>query len=438
MKKSKSEELDNKSSQVIFKSSKSTLEHPAEYAFDGITDGDGFWEAGGGYPLWIEVIYDSPKTIKKYALHSGPDSEDRMPISWQLQGSDDGLQWNILDNRDKEKPWGKRQVREYAILKPMTYKHYRLHFTEGSTPTILRIYEINLYDEDNANTTRTNFMILPDGSIGWPNLRLTNRTGGEVALADIKDVGKRAQGGGTIAIQPHGDFLRGAIDMLPTAGKPPQADALAEITLHRIVPSKEGFEMVSYSALATDKVPFGIIVESGGVGKARPFVFWTLREESMDFSRMLFSEAFRITEDGLLQIGRRRGSGTADSILKDDPALTDHNPVDALFVERQDPDKPGGYNSDYIKIVAKTKDSRDVHRYEWRLNVQVNGKNNDAALVISSSKDSASYNNKLIVRHDGNVEITSKKSGLVMYSPSGKRYKITVDDTGTLKTSPLD
>ncbi|MBF0343491.1 MAG: discoidin domain-containing protein [Nitrospirae bacterium] len=424
------------SDEFSLKASKSTTEHPPAYVFDGVTDGDGFWEPTGAYPFWIEVIYGSSKIIKKYSLCSGSDAEERMPVSWQLHGSDDGLTWEILDIRANVKSWKKRQIRDYTVLKPKAFKHYRLRFTEGGNPTVMRIYEINLYDDDGTNSMKGGFMELPDGSIGWPNVRMTNRVGGG-GLSDLKGVGKRAQPGGTIAIQPRGDYMRGAIDMLPTAGKLPQADALAEVTLHRIVPSKSGFEMVRYAALATDTVPFGIIVESGGAGKARPFVFWTLREETADFSKMLFSEAFRITEDGLVQVGRKRGSGTADKILKDDPALVDSKPVDALFLEKQDPGKQGVYNSDYLKIVAKSRDSRKVHRYEWRLNVQINDKNNDAALVISSSKDGSSYNDKLIVRHDGNVELSDPEAGIVMSSPGGKRFKITVDDAGTLKTSPI-
>lgn len=76
----------------------------------------------------------------------------------------------------------------------------------------------------------------------------------------------RAQSGETLNVRAHGDYRRTALDLWPTAGKPPQLDALSEITAHGL----DG-EMVSLGAFAQRDMPFGLVLET--TGPLVPFVF---------------------------------------------------------------------------------------------------------------------------------------------------------------------
>jgi hypothetical protein len=93
--------------------------------------------------------------------------------------------------------------------------------------------------------------------------------GGANAPLPVTPGNVRAQPGGNFEIQPLGDYYRGALDIYPTQGKKPDADALAELTIHRIHPTNNGHEMLSVSALADRQSRFGVIVEAHGTGRIR-------------------------------------------------------------------------------------------------------------------------------------------------------------------------
>ncbi len=114
----------------------------------------------------------------------------------------------------------------------------------------------------------------------------------------------RALPGGSVVLRPDGDFQRSALDIVPTRARPPDADALAELTVHRIAPSEKGYEMMSFCGLAQQEGPFGIIVETGGIGKPRPFVLWQIRgDESFSSTNSVCYEALRVQPDGRILIG---------------------------------------------------------------------------------------------------------------------------------------
>lgn len=406
-------------------------EYGPDRVFDGSNRSDSFWEATGSYPFWLQIDCRRERTVTRYFLQAG-EEVGRMPTEWRFEGSRNGIDWVILDDRSGQTGWARDETRDFVVSTPDKYGFYRLFFTAGLNAAILRVYEIGFQVWDRGS----NFVIRPDGTLEWPNRLKISRSDGQ-GLPDLEDGRKRAQPGGALVIQPQGDWRRSALDLFPTNGKLPDVDALAEVTLHRMVPSGEGFEMVSYAALATENTPFGIIVESGGKGKPRPFVFWTLRENMM-FSDVNFSEAFRITKDGSVQFGRKRGKGSAARVLSDDPTLNDNQLVDALFIEKQDPANPGVYDSNYLKIVAKNKGKESVHRHEWRINVHIDKDSQNSSLIIRSRKNEHSYTGKVAITNNGDIELLANRGAIVMRSSNGKRWRITIDNSGNLKTSSMD
>lgn len=127
----------------IIEVSNQTGTHHYERAFDRSITPDSFWEVGGQYPFWMVFEYRDKMKINKYFLQTGECSE-RMPIDWQLQGSMDGKDWVTLDKRENEKKWEINEKRNYILSDPQEYEFYRLYFTNGGQPDILRIYEIGL------------------------------------------------------------------------------------------------------------------------------------------------------------------------------------------------------------------------------------------------------------------------------------------------------
>jgi hypothetical protein len=425
--------------EITITSSSGTKLNPAKLALDGLTSGNSFWESLSGYP--ISILWDMPSHINlsQYMISSGDSEPERMPEKWILEGSNDQKKWKLLDQRNVQ-PWKKNELRTFNISQNEKYVYYRMTFLSGfqEGDGIFRIFEITLDKPLRAMPTKTNptdttfspdnqFQLHSDGVLEWPGKLRISKSGERNGLPSFEDGQTRAQPGGSIVIQPHGDLMRGAIDMLPTAGKTPDTGAYAEITLHRQVPSEKGFDMVSFAALARDDLPFGILLEKHGNGEPRPFIFMNFSED-IEFRTAKFNEPLRITSKGTVQIGRKRGSGSTLKLQNNDPRQ-----VDALFIERDDPQKTGKFDSDFFKITAKSRDGKLINRYDWRLQTKV--VDDGSSFVLSASRDGTSSKAKIIVRDNGVIELPTIGAGIALRSPNGTRWLLKIDNEGNIKTS---
>ncbi|MFD8498019.1 GH92 family glycosyl hydrolase [Amycolatopsis sp. NPDC059657] len=83
----------------------------------------------------IDYTVDGPnRPVVLYTLTSGARGGD--PKSWMLEGSDDGTEWTVLDERsDQTFPW-RRQTRPFLLSRPATFGRYRLRVTGSSASWI--------------------------------------------------------------------------------------------------------------------------------------------------------------------------------------------------------------------------------------------------------------------------------------------------------------
>ena len=223
-----------------------------------------------------------------------------------------------------------------------------------------------------------------------------------------------------------------------TKGKSPDLDAFAELTLHRMVPSEKGAEMISFAALAQESMPFVIVHETHGRGKLRPFLYLLLREDKKFDIVKFFAEPMRITEDGIVRFGAKRGTDTDALSLISNEQYNDEEPIDIITIEKDDPKTSGSYNSHYIKMVAKTKSSNTINHFKWRTNVQINKNKDESNLVFQRSKKYASYVKNFVISDNGDIELPILGSSIIMHSPNGKCWRITIDDEGNIKTLPVN
>ncbi len=272
------------------------------------------------------------------------------------------------------------------------------------------------------------FEILPGGLLEWSNNLRMGYGGVGPGFPPICD-SVRAQRGGNIFLEPQGDYMRCAIDLLPTSGKLPDLDATTELTIHRIHPktvdARTDAEMISYSGMGTKNGVFGIIVEAHGRGRLRPLVFMTVQGGLNEGEENFAAEAMRMNEDGTIALGVNRVGGK----LK--------RPLDSLTIHQPDPDKVGAYDSDYLRWIGKSHDGEMAHQVNWRMNVDVKNKNGDSNLVVESGFDGANYRKRVEITDSGDVELSSIGSGVILRSPNGKRWKLTVENNGKLRTDPM-
>src|SRR5262245_18725311 len=87
----------------------------------------------------------------------------------------------------------------------------------------------------NINFLERKFRIVGGGAFEWLD-RVRFGAGGDGPGLEDWHGKKRAQPGSNLEILPLKDYARAALDIYPTTGKKPEFDALAELTVHRVMP----------------------------------------------------------------------------------------------------------------------------------------------------------------------------------------------------------
>ncbi len=121
-------------------------DHGPQFAFDGSTAPNSFWEVVGNFPFALTVEFPQPKIISSYALDGGEDVS-RMPTDWTVAGSSDGTTWRTLDKQSDVRDWSKGQSRSFKISSDTQLTELHFVFLRGLTPRIIRIYEIELHEQ---------------------------------------------------------------------------------------------------------------------------------------------------------------------------------------------------------------------------------------------------------------------------------------------------
>lgn len=84
--------------------------------------------AGG----WVQ--YQTPKayTVTNYSITAANDASERDPADWTLYGSNDGMNWTVLDVRSGEDFPNRYQKRRFNISNVNAYSRYRLDVVQNS------------------------------------------------------------------------------------------------------------------------------------------------------------------------------------------------------------------------------------------------------------------------------------------------------------------
>ncbi|KKO11350.1 hypothetical protein LCGC14_0018310 [marine sediment metagenome] len=131
---------------LTYTSSGDYPEAGTEFPLGGVHD---FWETSS-LPAWIQTDLGDggARTIRAYALATGlhgADATGRMPVSWELQASDDGETWNVIDTQADHGDWRINERRTYFVAKPGRYRYYRLLISAARESGIVRLYKLDLF-----------------------------------------------------------------------------------------------------------------------------------------------------------------------------------------------------------------------------------------------------------------------------------------------------
>lgn len=95
-------------------------------------------------PFWVNLEFEEGKVVSFYQLTSGNDASDRDPRDWQIQGSNDGENWEVLDERVDQTFSGRNLTREFYFENNTAYTHYRFNVVNNNGGGLFQMSELAL------------------------------------------------------------------------------------------------------------------------------------------------------------------------------------------------------------------------------------------------------------------------------------------------------
>ncbi|HHW00552.1 MAG TPA: hypothetical protein GXX36_13465 [Clostridiaceae bacterium] len=96
---------------------------------------------------WIQ--YDFPGTeayaVSSYTITSANDVPGRDPKNWTLKGSNDGVNWTVVDTRSYESFDSRFQTKTFSFTNNTAYQMYRLEITANNGDAHLQLAEIEMF-----------------------------------------------------------------------------------------------------------------------------------------------------------------------------------------------------------------------------------------------------------------------------------------------------
>jgi hypothetical protein len=97
---------------------------------------------------WLQYGFTGSRPVTFYTLTSGT-ADGGDPSAWVVKGSNDGLRWDVLDERSDETFRWRSQTRPFKLSRPGSYASYRIEVTKGGG----RLGEVELLNPGKADTS---------------------------------------------------------------------------------------------------------------------------------------------------------------------------------------------------------------------------------------------------------------------------------------------
>lgn len=112
--------------------------------------------AGGQTTGWVQYDFNEEEAyvIDNYTITSANDSPNRTCRDWTLQGSNDGVNWSILDTQVNQDAWSTFEERSYSFINTTAYKMYRLNVTANNGDGLMGFSEMELFEGTVDRTNR--------------------------------------------------------------------------------------------------------------------------------------------------------------------------------------------------------------------------------------------------------------------------------------------
>ncbi|MEI7341194.1 discoidin domain-containing protein [Pectobacterium brasiliense] len=136
--------------------------HRAYRAFDGRNNDANCWAsqsaASAANPVWLRISLPTTQSVDNYTIKNRFTGVQGNPRSWRLEGSNDGVTWEILHTVANDTNNSAGASRNYQLPLAVNYSTYRLWITEQNGSGFCTIGELELF---------SNAFFIIKSSSGW-------------------------------------------------------------------------------------------------------------------------------------------------------------------------------------------------------------------------------------------------------------------------------
>jgi large repetitive protein len=136
-------------------------------AFDGLSgvSGTGMWQCGG-VAGWLQIDLGTAATVRGYSILATGNGGvtgtlTGMPQAWSLEGSNDGVAWDVLDTQTYS-AWSVYQLLHIDLSgSTPAYRYYRLNITANNGASLTNIAEFYLFEGATSTAQTIAFPAIP-------------------------------------------------------------------------------------------------------------------------------------------------------------------------------------------------------------------------------------------------------------------------------------
>lgn len=180
------------------------------------------------YPaMYVDYAFNTATAVNAYSVRNagngGSNQTERAPNTWTFEGSDDGVNWTVLDARTNETGWASAEIRLYKFVNTHAYTQYRYSCTVINGGNCFQVHEIEFYNTTAPLVTSSfskKLVFTVAGHVGSEDLKhfpVLVRLSTAINGFDYADCG--TDGAGLRFADADGNLLHHEIDTWNTAGE---------------------------------------------------------------------------------------------------------------------------------------------------------------------------------------------------------------------------
>ncbi|PRA08990.1 MULTISPECIES: discoidin domain-containing protein [unclassified Paenibacillus] len=133
-------------SQIASASSEYGTSYAAWKAFDGVSSTAQGWVSRGiAFPIFLQIRLQNKVIARKYGLFSARQVES--PKDWTFEGSNDGVEWVVLDTQVNVISWINGGIKEFTINNNEAFQFYRINITShNGDVNYVGVSEFSIYE----------------------------------------------------------------------------------------------------------------------------------------------------------------------------------------------------------------------------------------------------------------------------------------------------